>query len=183
MNKYSITAKLAVGPYKDKPNAEIDIPRIKFIPDDYKCPVEFQRIQYPVRVDFGITSNRSQGKTYKFVGIDLTNDVFTHGQFYVAISRVGSPKNIRIFKPKTSPSYGYARNVVYPEVLETERISPPYESNEDEKSTEVQQERLSYHEQKIQLVPERLRNAGFQLSSHTPEDGNCFLHGLKDQMR
>ena len=184
LNKYSITAKLAVGPYKDGPNAEIDIPRIKFLPDDQKCPVEFQRIQYPIRIDFGITSNRSQGKTFIFIGIDLTTDFFSHGQLYVSISRVGSPKSIRIFKPKTSPSYGYMRNVVYPEILSAERIEVQprtHETTEDEPI--VKQIRMPYHQQKTELAPERLREAGFKEREETPGDGNCFIHALKEQMR
>ena len=71
MNKSFIHARLASGPYMNKPNDDIFIPRIKFMPDDAKCPVEFQRIQFPIRLDFGITANRSQGKTYKVVGKDV----------------------------------------------------------------------------------------------------------------
>ena len=38
-----------------------------------------------------MTINKSQGQTFKAVGIDLTNESFTHGMLYVALSRVGSP--------------------------------------------------------------------------------------------
>ena len=57
-NKSFIHAKLAVGPYVGKPNSDIMIPRIKFFPEDQKIPFEWQRIQFPVRLGFGITSNR-----------------------------------------------------------------------------------------------------------------------------
>lgn len=58
-NKSFIHAKLAVGPYVGKPNSDIMIPRIKFLPtDDRKIPFEWQRFQFPVRLCFGITSNR-----------------------------------------------------------------------------------------------------------------------------
>ena len=133
MNKRFIHARLASGPYMNKPNDDIFIPRIKFLPDDIKCPVEYSRIQFPVRLDFGITANRSQGKTYKFVGVNLNNDFFSHGQLYVSLSRVGSGKKLRIYKPKTSSTFGYMRNVVYPEVLADEKIVQyTHESNEND---------------------------------------------------
>ena len=71
---------MAVGPYVNGPKADIMIPRIKFVPEDQKLPFEFQRIQFPVRLGFAITSNRAQGKTYKSIGICLTKDFFGHGQ-------------------------------------------------------------------------------------------------------
>ena len=42
---------------------------------------------------------------------------------------------------------------------------------------------LPYRDQKALLSAARLKEAGFQLSNDTPEDGNCLIHALKDQMR
>ena len=42
---------------------------------------------------------------------------------------------------------------------------------------------LSYQDQKELLSAARLKEAGFQLSNNTLEDGNCLIHALKDQMR
>ena len=42
---------------------------------------------------------------------------------------------------------------------------------------------LTFNDQKALLSANRLKNAGFQLSNNTPEDGNCLIHALKDQMR
>ena len=58
LSKGFIHARLAVGPYVNGPKAELLIPRIKFHPEDRKLPFEFQRIQFPVRQGFAITSNR-----------------------------------------------------------------------------------------------------------------------------
>ena len=160
------------------------------MPDDAKCPVEFQRIQFPIRMDFGITANRSQGKTYKYVGINLTTDFFSHGQLYVSMSRVGSGQRLKIFKPKNSPTFGYMRNVVYPEVLSSERVfvTPINDVQENECEMPCEQEReplrLSYHQQKTMLAPDRLKDGGFKITEPpTPEDGNCLIHALKTQMR
>ena len=38
-------------------------------------------------------------------------------------------------------------------------------------------------EQKILLAPLRLQEAGFIMRPETPEDGNCFLWALLDQIR
>ena len=58
LNKNFIHARLAVGPYVKGPKAELLIPRIKFHPEDKKLPFEFERMQFPVRRGFAITSNR-----------------------------------------------------------------------------------------------------------------------------
>ena len=65
-------------------------------------------------VAFGMTINRSQGQTKKRVGVYLRAPVFTHGQLYVAMSRVGSSDNIEIYLPDGDST----RNVVYREVLQ-----------------------------------------------------------------
>ena len=60
-----------------------------------------------------MTINKSQGQTFKAVGVDLTNESFTHGMLYVALSRVGSPECLTMIvreKRKT-------RNVIYNEIL------------------------------------------------------------------
>ena len=72
-----IEAKIATGPFA---NNTILIPRIIFKPEDKTIPFEFQRRQFPIKVSFAMTSNKSQGQTFRQVGIHLKEDMFTHGQ-------------------------------------------------------------------------------------------------------
>ena len=64
-----------------------------------------------------MTINKSQGQTLGFVGICLKDQVFSHGQLYVALSRVGSPQQLRILcNFERTRRLFYAENVVYPAV-------------------------------------------------------------------
>ena len=89
---------------------DVFIPRIPLIPNDF--PFEFKRLQFPVRLSFAMTINKSQGQTMKVVGVNLETPCFSHGQLYVACSRVGSPKNLHIFAPESK-----TRNIVYQQAL------------------------------------------------------------------
>ncbi|CAK1578561.1 unnamed protein product [Parnassius mnemosyne] len=87
------------------------VPRIPFIPNN--LPFEFKRIEFPLKVCFTITINKSQGQTLKIAGVDLRENCFSHGQFYVTCSRVSSPSSLIIL----ARSGRLAKNVVYKEVL------------------------------------------------------------------
>lgn len=60
-------------------------------------PFTFKRRQFPIKLAFAMTINKSQGQTFEQVGIDLRKDVFTHGQLYVAFSRVRSWEGLKIY--------------------------------------------------------------------------------------
>ncbi|PIA36722.1 hypothetical protein AQUCO_03300139v1, partial [Aquilegia coerulea] len=62
------------------------IPRITLQPSVSETPFQIARRQFPVRLAFAMTINKSQGQSVKYVGIDLRNHVFSHGQLYVALS-------------------------------------------------------------------------------------------------
>lgn len=74
------------------------LPRIPMIPSD--SPVQFRRLQFQIRLAFAMTINKSQGQTISICGLDLENRVFSHGQLYVACSRVGKPSSLFIYTPQ-----------------------------------------------------------------------------------
>ncbi|XP_046659899.1 ATP-dependent DNA helicase PIF1-like [Homalodisca vitripennis] len=75
---------------------EVFIPRIPLIPSDYHF--QFKRLQFPVKLCFAMTINKSQGQSLKMAGVDLREDCFSHGQLYVACSRVSSSDSLTILQ-------------------------------------------------------------------------------------
>ena len=204
-----------------------------------------ERVQFPIRLCFGITANKSQGQTYKRVGINLSQaEMFSHGQLYVALSRVGSAKAVSIFKPKGHPNPDHMHNVVYPEVLSEDchqELPIPDDSLDNISVTDLLNERMGgdfeEDEQNIpaepiistshfvdlegpenldmkgydaiksqfienpldplhlddkhaveeveEFVQARLSELGYTKSKsqpNTPGDGNCWIHGILDQL-
>jgi ATP-dependent DNA helicase PIF1 len=95
---------------------KVFIPRTSNMPTEDQVAFKFNRRQFPIRVCFAMTINKSQGQSVKHVGLNLTAPAFTHGQFYVAISRVTSVSNIKMIwveKEREAKS----KNIVYREVL------------------------------------------------------------------
>ena len=89
-----IDATIACGPHVGK---RIFIPRIPMIPLDNIFSSHMKRKHFPVRPAFAITSNKAQGQTLSGVGIYLKQGFFTHGELYVAMSRVGSKDSLKIY--------------------------------------------------------------------------------------
>jgi hypothetical protein len=73
------------------------IPRIPLIGHDSSIPYHLKRLQFPIRLAFSMTINKSQGQTLQRVGLHLEKPVFTHGQLYVGLSRVRSEHDISVF--------------------------------------------------------------------------------------
>jgi ATP-dependent exoDNAse (exonuclease V) alpha subunit len=92
------------------------IPCIIMSPSRTDWPFVLRHRQFPIRVAFVMTINKNQGQAWNNIGVYLLFAVYSHGQLYVAISRVTSSANIKIFSSQ-GPN-GYMRNVVYKEVLE-----------------------------------------------------------------
>jgi ATP-dependent exoDNAse (exonuclease V) alpha subunit len=87
-------------------------------------PFTLRRRQFPLQPAFAMTINKAQGQKLQTVGVCLPKPVFCHGRLYVAFSRCGSRRDVRVLVRGGSraglngaPTGIYTSNVVYREVL------------------------------------------------------------------
>jgi predicted alpha/beta hydrolase family esterase len=106
--------RILTGP---RANNTAFIPRITLNTNDEELPFTLSRRQFPVRLAFGMTINKAQGQSLQTVGINLMTPVFSHGQFYVAVSRATNWH--RVFILLGEGTEGKTENIVYPDVLLT----------------------------------------------------------------
>ena len=91
------------------------IPRITLASSAEDLPLPLRRRQFPVRLAFAMTINKSQGQSLKHVGLDLRSSVFSHGQLYVGLWRCTSGNRLKVLLKEVDA--GKTENVVYKEVL------------------------------------------------------------------
>ena len=73
--------------------------------------------QFSMQLYFTIIINKSQEQSLQTVSVDLQTAVFSHGQLYVALSRVTDVGRLTVLN---GPGRGrHVQNVVYSEVLES----------------------------------------------------------------
>ena len=103
------------------PHSNIYIPKIPIIDKSIGLPFQWKRTQFPVKLAFAMTINKSQGQSLDVCSIILKESVFAHGQLYVALSRCGNPDNIKLWADQsiiktTKQNKNYLiKNVVYKE--------------------------------------------------------------------
>ena len=102
------------------------IPRIRLLLNTKILPVLLKRLQFPVRLAFAITINKSQEQSVKYVGINLQTSVFFHRQLYVVFSRCTSSLNISVLLLEQSQESRRTLNVVYKEVFNSIRLQIVY---------------------------------------------------------
>lgn len=92
------------------------IPRMSMRATGEDNPIPLKRRQFPVRLAFSMTINKSQGQSVKWVGLDLRSPVFSHGQLYVALSRCTHPNRVKAIFPEHEEGTSTI-NIVYREVF------------------------------------------------------------------
>ncbi|XP_022019810.1 uncharacterized protein LOC110919870 [Helianthus annuus] len=94
------------------------IGRIDMTPTETCWPFHLRRRQFPFKLCFAMTINKSQGQTFNHVCAYLVKPVFTHGQLYVVASRVTSRDGLRFYIDNNGKcANNLTRNVVYKEVF------------------------------------------------------------------
>jgi hypothetical protein len=116
------------------------IPRISFTfkMDRRRLPLEVHRLQFPFRLAYAMTFNKSQGQTLDKVLYDATtrthpkhksHGAFTHGQLNVALGRVRNRNSIRVLvdehntyreHPNDMPT-ALTANIVFQQIIQRTR--------------------------------------------------------------
>ena len=100
------------------------IPRISLSPSEEEIPFNMRRKQFPIRLGFAMTINKSQGQTYNEVGVSLPTPVIR--QLYMVLSRVISRKKLKVLLLNNAKiecdnikhnKKIYTKNIVYKEIL------------------------------------------------------------------
>ena len=104
--------------------ARISIPRIVF-EDKISKSWQMRRVQFPLRLALAVTVNKAQGQSIRKCGVLLRKHLFSHGQLYVALSRVAdSPAdNIKVMitarvDGAANPGGRITDNVVFPGIID-----------------------------------------------------------------
>jgi len=95
------------------------IPRIPLTTNaNSTLPFQLRRLQFPVRLAFAMSINKSQGQSLQRVGLYLLQEIFAHGQLYVALSRATKYNSIyALLDDSEDGRKGLTKNIVYNEVL------------------------------------------------------------------
>lgn len=99
---------------------KVFIHRIPLVHKDENLPFLFKRTQFPIKLCYAMTINKSQGQSLNKIGVYLPEPIFGHGQLYVALSRATSPHGLKVLmKQQENRKPNETKNIVYKNFLAT----------------------------------------------------------------
>ena len=99
---HRVQVHLTSGP---KAGQDVAVPCINLhAPDNGLLHINFTRRQFPLRIAFCMTINKSQWQTFCNVGVWLPSPVFSHGQLYVALPQFGDRAGVCVAVQPTTGS-------------------------------------------------------------------------------
>ncbi|XP_076057277.1 uncharacterized protein LOC143034816 [Oratosquilla oratoria] len=160
LQKNIIVGKILGGSYAGE---QVLIPRITLEAQD--TPVHFKRKQFPVKLSYAMTINKSQGQTFERCGLLLDSvQCFAHGQLYVACSRVTNWNSLIIYTgwEKVNGNYQMkqAVNNVYKDVFSSEFVS----TDEDVPQVTSENEPLVFAQEEPELGKVEILKEAYQIS-------------------
>jgi hypothetical protein len=167
IGRHIVEAMILTG---DKSGDVVILPRIT-VSDDLNFPFPVHRHQFPIKLAFAMTINKSQGQTFKRLGIDLTTPVFDHGQLYTALSRAPCWDAIKVRLAEDATST-VVENIVYHELLEEDDEEPEDRMGFDDAEEEMV-EGLEWDDEDDDNTDEEEGERGMEFS--TPQ-GNEMGH-------
>ncbi|CAN1819977.1 ATP-dependent DNA helicase PIF1 [Linum perenne] len=94
------------------------LPRMTLTTDYPSLDITLSRRQYPIALCFAMTINKSQGQSLEQVGLCLQQQVFSHGQLYVALSRVTRKTGLKILScDQNGKATETMQNIVFKEIF------------------------------------------------------------------
>lgn len=96
LRKHCIEARILGGDFDRDLRV---LPRVRLSATDEGMGITIERKQFPARLCFAMTINKSQGQSLHTIGLDLRTPVFTHGQLYVGVSRTSKVDGLSVLLP------------------------------------------------------------------------------------